>query len=122
MVTPIGDPPRDPWRSPGVEIIFRVPDIPDIRTERERQIPEDPWRSPERNKRILKVALLYGSIYIYIHTLNIIKIYMGDLDRHSSPTILLYMHFTESKSVWRIGVITPPLLSCSICNLQNQMQ
>ena len=48
MVTPIGDPPRDPWRSPGVEIIFRVPDIPDIRTERERdrflKIPGDPQK------------------------------------------------------------------------------
>ena len=36
---------------------------------------------------------------------------MEDLDHNSIPTILFYMHFTESKPVWRIGVITPHLLT-----------
>ena len=40
-----------------------------------------------------------------MYTLYIVKIYMEDLDHNSSSTILFYMHLTESKFVWRIGVI-----------------
>ena len=57
---------------------------------------------------------MYMYMYIYTRTLYIIKIYMEDLDHNSIPTVPFYMHFTESTSVWRIGVITPALLSCSI--------
>ena len=89
--------PRDPRISPD-----RSLGIP-----RSVEIPGDHQRSPERNKRILKVALLYCSVYIYVYTyihtyihtymytLYIVKIYMEDLDHNSSSTILFYMHLTE---------------------------